>query len=221
MTRFAFALIASLAPAVIGRAADLPAGTWAANIDGAKGDLVIKEVKDGKVTGELFETNFTGKWNGKLLEFKTGGDSYEAHLVSEPGEKAKAKYTLTGTRVRANKEAPQLTKAGWYAQITADAPEPTGAIKAEVRGVLVIDGTKTYVSVKRKNIHGVVEETRVWVYASEGEWKALKFELPPLNGKEVIVTAQLAQMDSKGASIPEGALYFLGRFEAKLATDPK
>src|SRR5438132_1177950 len=98
--------------------------------------------------------------------------------------------------------------------LTLAAPVPTGEIKAEVRGVLVYEGNKAYVSVKRK---GETEEVKVWVYASEGEWKLLKQTLPPLAGKEVIVTAQLGQMTGKGASIPDGALYFLGRFEPKLA----
>ncbi|QJW94424.1 hypothetical protein [Frigoriglobus tundricola] len=221
MVRFFSLLLASFGLVVTGHAADLPAGTWAVNVDGAKGELVIKDVKAGKVTGTLFDTEFTGTWNGKVLVFKSGDDGYEAHLVSEPGEKERAKYTLTGARVRATKGAPEPSKTGWYAQITADAPEPTGALKAEVRGVMVLDGTKAYVAVKRKTIFGTVEETRVWVYASEGEWKVLKFTLPPLNGKDVIVTAQLAQMDSDGASLPKGALYFLGTFDPKLAADTK
>ncbi len=221
MLRFSLALVALLALAVAARAADPPAGTWVVNVDGARGELVIKDVKGGTVAGTLFETDFTGTWNGKLLAFKAGDASYEAHLVSEPGEKDKAKYTLTGTRVQTARGAPELIKTGWYAQITAAAPEPTGAIKAEVRGVLVLDGTDAYVSVKRKTIFGTVEETRVWVRASEGAWKGLKFTLPPLNGKEVIVTAQLAQMTSDGASIPKGALYFLGHFDPKLAADSK
>ena len=75
---------------------------------------------------------------------------------------------------------------------------------------------------KRKTVFDTVEETRVWVYASEGEWKGLKQTLPPLNGKEVIVTAPLAQMPKGShASIPEGALYFLGRFEPKPVKEQK
>src|SRR5204862_1115467 len=108
---------------------------------------------------------------------------------------------------------------GWYAQTTADAPAPTGEIKAEVRGILVYEDIgKAYVSVKRKEGG---PEIRVWVLASEGEWKGLKFTLPELNGKEVIVTAALGQMVGKESTIPNRALYFLGKFEPKLATPPK
>src|SRR5436309_2271633 len=65
MTRFALALAASLALTVAARAADLPAGTWAANVDGNKGDLVIKEVKDEKVvTGSLLGVEVRGRVEG-------------------------------------------------------------------------------------------------------------------------------------------------------------
>src|SRR5687767_5852134 len=99
MIRVALALVASLAFAVAVRGADLPTGTWAANVDGNKGDLVIKETKDGKVTGILLGTDFTGAWREKTLTFELDGKRYEAHLVAEPGEKGQTKYTLTGTRV--------------------------------------------------------------------------------------------------------------------------
>ena len=220
MTRFALALVLPLALVNSVRAVDPPTGTWAANADGTKGDFIIKEIKDGKVTGSMLGTDFTGTWNGKALAFTIGTSTYEAHLVTEPGEKDQTKYTLTGTRLQGERIPSRVVihtvKTGWYAQMTAAAPVPQGEIAAEIRGVLVLDGTSAYVSVKRKT-GSEIEETRVWVHASEGEWKKLDKVLAPLNGKEVTVTAKLAQMTSKGASLPEGALYFLGRFEPKLA----
>src|SRR5215208_5593313 len=99
MIRFALALVASLALTVAARAADLPTGTWAVNVDGNKGDLVVKEVKAGQVTGVMLGTDFTGTWREKTLMFTVGEFRYEAQLVSEPGDAGKTKYTLTGTRV--------------------------------------------------------------------------------------------------------------------------
>lgn len=225
MTRFAFALVFSFAVVAGVRAADLPAGTWSVNVDGKKGELVIAAVaKDGKVTAKLLGEDVVGKWNGETLTFQADNFRavFEAYLVSEPAEKGKTKYTLTGTRKRVAlaSTAGNLseTKSGWYAQITADTPVPVGAIKAEIRGVLIQDGAKTYVSVKHKDVFGAIEETRIWIWASEGEWKVLKLTLAPLYDKEVIVTGMLAQLP-KGhmTSIPEGALYFLGRFDIERA----
>jgi hypothetical protein len=228
MIRAALALVISLALAVAVRATDLPTGTWAANMDGNKGDLVIKSAKDGKATGSLLGTDFDGTWDGKALTFRIGKDVYEAHLVSEPGEKGQTKYTLTGTRATPtgppNRAAGLIhyAKTGWYAQLSAETPAPTGEIKAEVRGVLVVDGTTAYVSVKRK-VGSEVEETRVWVQASEGEWKLLKQTLPPLNGKEVVVTGSLAQTTTRNRddTLPRGTLYFRGAFDIKAAPAPK
>ena len=81
MTRFALALVASFALAATVRAADLPAGTWAANIDGTKGDFVVKEVKAGTVTGSLLDTDITGTWDGKTLSFKKGAENW--YLTAE------------------------------------------------------------------------------------------------------------------------------------------
>lgn len=226
MIRVALALVASLAFAVAVRAADLPAGTWAANVDGNKGDLVIKEVKDGKVTGVLLGTDFTGYWREKTLTFELGGLRYEAQLVSEPADKGQTKYTLTGTReenVRVQTRVQiHKVKTGWYAQLTADTPAPTGEIKAEVRGALVVEGNSAFVSVKRK-VGTEVEETRIWVRATAEEWKALKPTLAPLNGKEVVVTGSLAQTTSRARDdvLPVGTLYFRDKFEIKLANAPK
>ena len=227
-TRIALALMTSLAFASAARAADLPAGTWAANVDGNKGDFVIKDIKDGKFAGVLLNADVSGTWDGKVLTFHTGGHDYEAQLVSEPGEKGQTKYTLTGTRsqtrISPNRAAsiPHVVKTGgWYAQLSAETPAPTGEIKAAVRGVLVVEGTTAYVSVKRK-VGSDMEETRVWVNATEDEWKKLQPTLAPLNGEEVVVTAALAQAKIKGKDAPAGTvpsrgLYFVGKLDIKLA----
>jgi len=226
MTRVALALAASLALTVAANATDLPTGTWAVNVDDNKGDLVIKGVKDGKVTGVLLGTDFTGTWNGKELRFESGGHVFDAQLVREPGEKGLTKYTLTGTRStvldvsnRARAGVHVVKAGGWYAQLSAEAPAPTGEIKAEFRGVLVVEGATAYVLVKRK-LDSEVEETRVWVNATDGEWKKLAETLAPLNGKEVVVTAALGQAKSKkdgGGTVPSRGLYFVGKLDIKLA----
>lgn len=224
MTRFALTLLA-LGFATAARAADLPTGTWAVNVDDNKGDLVIKDVKDGKVTGILLGTDFTGTWNGKELRFESGGHTFDAQLVREPGEKGLTKYTLTGARStvlninnRAGREIHVVKAGGWYAQLSTEAPL-FGEIKVEVRGVLVVEGTTAYVSVKRK-LDTEVEETRVWVNATDGEWKKLAETLTPLNGKEVVVTAALGQAKSKKdgtGTVPSRGLYFVGKLDIKLA----
>ena len=222
MLRFILALAASVAllPAV--RAADLPTGTWAVNVDGSKGDLVIKEVKDGKVTGILLGTDFTGGWNGKTLVFASGELRYEAHLVSEPGEKGQTKYTLTGTRTETKRVETRVaihrTTTGWYAQLSADTPA-FGEIKATVRGVLAYDTTTAYVTIKTD---ANAPELRIWFRPTEDQWKALQPTLKELNGKEVLVTGKLGQLGKMGPGTPgEGALYFLGKFDIKLADAPK
>ena len=221
MLRTALALVASFTLTVAARAADLPAGTWAANVDGKKGEFVIKDIKEGKFTGVLLNTEVTGTWDGKALAFQKGTDTYEAHLVSEPGEKGQTKYTLTGTRAQANRVqsrvAIHVVKTGWYAQLTAETPAPTGEIKAEVRGTFVSENKLTYVSVKRK-AGDAVEETRVWIAATADEWKLVKQAPAQLNGKEVIVTGHLALLPKgRDSLIPEGALYFHGKFDITLA----
>ena len=228
MIRFALALVASLALAAAARAADLPAGTWAANVDGNKGDLVVKDVKDGKFAGVLLGADVSGTWNGKTITFLSGKETYEAHLVSEPGEKGQTKYTLTGMRSeqvfnpnRAGTGFNHVAKVGWYAQLTAETPAPTGEIKAEVRGVLVVEGGAAYVSVKRKT-GTAAEETRVWIAVNADEWKLMKQTPAQFDGKEVIVIGQLALLPKgRDSLIPEGAMYFLGKFDIMLANAPK
>lgn len=228
LTRSVFALVAVLGFALAVRSADLPPGTWAVNVDGQKGDLVVTQVKDGKVTGSLLGTDFAGTWDGKALTFPSGKDTYEAHLVTEPGEKGKVKYTLTGLRSqqvfnpnRAGIGPPiHVAKVGWYAQLTADAPAPTGFIRAEVRGVLVVDKRNAYVSVKRE-VGGAVEETRVALSANG--WKEVPANLAELDGKQVIVSGDLAQRgtNSREEGAPRVTLHFRGKFDIKPATDPK
>jgi hypothetical protein len=229
MLRSALVVLA-LVVAPAARAADLPTGTWTVNAGSTKGDLVITEVKNTKVKAKLLGTEVVGTWDGEKLTLNQGPFIHEAYLLTEPAEKGKTKYTLAGlskevevsiSRKRFGEVSEEKTKGAWYAQITADTPVPTGEIKAEIRGMLVQNGTDVYVSVKRKS-GSDVEETRVYVWKSEGEWKLLQHTLAPMYGKEVIVTASIAQMP-KGhmTSIPEGALYFLGKFEPKLANAPK
>jgi len=85
MFRLALATVAALALSASAWAAELPAGTWAANVDGNKGDLTVKEVKDGKVTGSMLGTDFTGAWNGKALTFEIGTtlDEIELRVIRE------------------------------------------------------------------------------------------------------------------------------------------
>jgi hypothetical protein len=228
MPRSALAVVVLVLSVAVARAAELPAGTWAVNVDGKKGKLVIGEVgKDRKVKLSLNGTDLVGVWENDTLTFNDGdGASFEAHLVSEQlpkGGKDRLKYTLTGTRHDVGVEAPpggKGRKSGWYAQILAEAPVVTGEIKAEVRGVLVYEAPTAYVSVKRKTPAGV-EEARIWVHATEDEWKLLNGKLLELNGKEVIVVAPMSQMRGATGSIPDGAMYFLGPFEPRLANVPK
>lgn len=226
MTRFAFALVASLALAALTCAADLPAGTWAANVDGEKGDFVITQAKDGKFSGSLLGTDVSGTWNGRTLTFQKGNDTYEAHLVGEPADKGKTKWTLTGTRATTVRDfktragTVHVTKTGWYAQLTADTPDPTGTIKAEVRGVLVYEKGSAYIRVVRR-VGETTEEMKVWVGVED--WKAAKAALSALDGKEVVATGALAQLvrRDRDSTLPDGALYFTGKFEIKAADPPK
>jgi hypothetical protein len=229
MLRTAFAAVLAVALfASVACAADLPAGTWTVNVDGKKGKLVVGEVgKDKKVKLNLFGTDIVGTWEDDTLTFTDGDAAYEAHLVSEQlpkGGRDRLMYTLTGVRRDTGVEAPpggKGRKSGWYARVLADAPVVTGEIKAEIRGVLVYDANNSaYVSVKRKTPNGV-DETRIWVNATEEEWKLLNGKLQELNGKEVIVVAPIAQMKGAIGSVPDSAMYFLGAFEPRLANVPK
>ena len=212
LTRSVFALAVALGFGFTVRAADLPTGTWAVNIDGTKGDFVVTQAKDGKFSGALLGTDVSGTWNGKTLAFAKGKEAFEAHLVSEPGEKGKVKYTLTGTRAVTTYDfttragTPHTVKTGWYAQLTADAPALTGSIRAEVRGVLVTEATTAYVSVKADG----APETRVWFRPTEEQWKVLRPMFKELSGKEVVVTGKLGQLVKPGpGAMGDGALYFL------------
>ena len=223
MRRLAFVAVLVLA-AQLARAADLPTGTWAVNVDGKKGELVIKEVREDKtVKLTLFGTESVGTWEDGIMTFHSDGLTavYDAHLVSEPAEKGQTKYTLTGTRTDTSREpglGMKTPTSGWYAQITVK--PPGGQIKVEVKGKLVCkDGAPAYVSVKRDNAFGKEEETRVYFWLSEGEWKEWRDVLPKHDGETVTVTGGLGQIPiGHKTSIPEGAMYFLKGFEVKTAT---
>jgi uncharacterized protein (TIGR03067 family) len=96
----------------------------------------------------------------------------------------------------------------------AKAPEPKGDyIKAEVRGILRLADpdrpASWYVAVRHGN-----QEDKVWLWFSEGEWKAWRDIVPKLVGAEVVVRGRMAQMPQKsGASIPPGSMHFEGHVE--------
>jgi hypothetical protein len=208
------------------RAADLPTGTWSVNVNGTKGELVIAEVgKDGKVKAKLLGTDVTGTWKGGVLRLNETAAVLEGRLVSEPGEKGKTKYTLTGTRTQVTlfptDPDEYESRTGWYAQLTAETPVATDRIKAEVRGRLVCkDTTEAYVRVYRDEGFGLEEEIRIYFRLSEGEWKYWKDVLPKLDGQTVTITGALGQIPKRvKTSIPEGALYFERGFVIKTATE--
>lgn len=211
------ALVLALAFATSAVAADLPTGTWAANLDGTKCELTISAVKDGKVTGVFNGTDFTGTWNGKALAFESGGALHEAHLIAEDAEKGKVKYTLTGTRAVAlnipNRATGgvHVTRTGWYAQITADAPA-RGEIRATVRGKLVLGENAAYIVVKSD-----AGETRVWFRPAANDWAALRMNLKNLSDREVTTIGKLAQLAKADGPIPQGALYFAENPTVELA----
>jgi hypothetical protein len=227
MRQLAFVAVLLLA-APVASAADLPTGTWSVNVNGKKGELVIKKVGEDKtVKLTLLGVDCDGAWDGGVLTFRDvhrsegGTAEYDARLVSEPAEKGQTKYTLVGTRTAAgNPPPPGLgpPKAGWYAQITA---KPVGQIKAEVKGVLVGKDATPYVSVKRDNSFGEEEETRVYFWLNEGEGKEWSRVLRERDGETVTVTGELGQFPKgSNTSSPEGAMYFLQGFEIKTATGP-
>ena len=208
------------------RAADLPTGTWSVNVNGTKGELVVAEVgKDGKVKAKLLGTDVAGTWKDGVLRLHESAGVLEGRLVSEPAEKGKTKYTLTGTRTQVTLfiEIPgdAEMKTGWYAQLTAETPVATGEIKAEVKGKVVCkDTTEAYVLVYRDEGFGLEEEIRIYFRLSEGEWKYWKDVLPKLDGQTVTVTGALGQIPKRiKSSIPEGALYFERGFVLKTATE--
>jgi hypothetical protein len=208
------------------RAADLPTGTWSVNVNGTKGELVIAEVgKDGKVKAKLLGTDVTGTWKGGVLRLNETAGVLEGRLVSEPGEKGKTKYTLTGTRTQVTlyPVGPDEyeSRTGWYAKIVTDNPAPVAEIKVEVKGKIVCkDTTEAYVLVYRDEGFGLEEEIRIYFRLSEGEWKYWKDVLPKLNGKAVTVTGSLGQIPKRiKSSVPEGALYFESGFVIKTATE--
>jgi hypothetical protein len=207
------------------RGADLPTGTWSVAVNGSKGTLSVNEVgRDGKVKAVLLSHALEGVWDGTTLTLKTGSVTLEACLVSEEDGKGETKYTLTGFRVErianlfSDPPGEYPVKSGWYAQkIVKDADQ----IKVEIKGTIVCkDTTSAYVSVKRDDGFGREQETRVYFWLSEGEWKYWRDVLPKLNGQTVTVTGTLGQIpkDTK-TSIPEGAMFFQRGFVIKTATE--
>jgi hypothetical protein len=220
-------MLALAAFALSVRAADLPTGTWKVNVAGETGELVITKIAaDGTVTGKLLGRDISGHWDGEVFTMTDLLDKVEGYLVSEPDGKGKTKYTLTGVRHQApfvQKNVPPPEKrTGWYAQITIDTPAPAGEIKVEVKGTIVCkkDASTPYVSVKRPDAFGREEETRIYFWLSEGEWKYWRDVLPKLDGQAVTVTGAISQLP-KGhqTSIPENAVYFHHDFKIKTATE--
>ncbi len=209
MLRAILALVASLVLSLSVRAADLPTGTWAVNLDGKKGELLVTQIKDGKVTGALLGTDFTGgTWNGKELRFLSGNYTFEAQLVNEPGDDGKTKYTLTGSRLsvldfpnRARAGVHVVKAGGWYAQITAK-PPAFGEIRATVRGVLTLEADAAYVTVKPT---ADAPELRVWVRPAADQWAAFRMTFKNLSDREVIATGKIGPSAKAG----DTALYFL------------
>ena len=223
MSRLILATLALLLAATASSAADLPVGKWSVAFEDRKGELVIKEVgRDGKITGTMLGDPIEGTWNGETLAFKRGGATVEASLVEEVA-KDQTKYTLTGfyswklVSTFTPEPFERTIRRGWYAQKVV---KDDDQIKAEVKGTVVCKDTSgAYVRVYRDKGFGLEEETRVYFYLSEGEWKHWKNVLTKLNGQAVTVTATLGQI-RKGSktSIPEGALYFEEGFVVKTAT---
>jgi hypothetical protein len=193
-TRFALGLASLFVLAALASAADLPTGTWAVNLDNQKGEFTVSAVKDGKFTGVFLGTDVSGTWDGKQLAFLKAGETFEAFLLNEPGDKGKVKYTLTGVRSREVRDfttragTTHVVKLGWYAQLTADAPVPTGELTATVRGVLTVEKASASILVKRK-IGSAIDEVKIALVPAD--WNAVKERLAALNGQEVIVTGTL------------------------------
>ena len=211
-------LVASAAPA-----ADLPTGKWLVNVNSTKGELLITQIdKDGKVTAKLLGVDVTGTWKDGVLTLNEPLAVLEGRLVSEP-IKGRTRYVLAGVRKDLAVAPGGDVKTGWYAQILADTPPAQGEIKVEVKGTLVCPEDKplaeAHVSVKQKNKFGEIEETRIYFWLSEGEWKGRRDEFWRANGQSVSVTGGLAQLPKgNNTSIPENALYFRG-FEIKTAKE--
>jgi hypothetical protein len=227
MYRFLLAAILVLA-ATCAVATDLPTGKWLVNVNSTKGELVVSEIsKDGKVQAKLLGVDVTGTWkNGVLTLNEAPTTVLVGRLVTEE-VKGRTKYTLTGFRKEINffrvGEETEVT-TGWYATVFLPTPPPQGEIKVEVKGILVCPQDKpladAHISVKQKNSFGDIEETRIYFYLSEGEWKGRRDDYLRLNGESVTVTGTITQMPKgTSTSIPENALYFQRGYELKTAKE--
>ena len=221
-------LIASfllVAPASV-RAAELPVGKRSVAEPAAKGNGHQGNRPRRQGNRHAIRQTGGGTWDGETLKLKGGRGNLEACLVVEETAKGETKYTLTGFRWTQQFSffvAPPLpnewtVRRGWYAQKVV---KPADEIKVEIKGTIVCkDTTSAYVLVKRPDGFGREQETRVYFWLSEGEWKYWRDVLPKLNGQAVTVTGALGQIpkDTK-TSIPEGAMYFQRGFVIKTATE--
>ena len=74
---------------------------------------------------KLLGADAIGTWKDGVLILNESATVLEGRLVTEPAEKGKIKYTLTGTRTIDSAFLPEPTpKSGWYAQIVAEPPAP-------------------------------------------------------------------------------------------------
>jgi RNA polymerase sigma factor (sigma-70 family) len=164
-----------------------------------------------------------------LLGILTFDDRTRAHFgthaaIAELGEKGSPMRLPPGKHVvvigPTTSQVLQFPAGVKPVTVTIEMPgeqQPKGAgaapranlIQAQVRGTLRFDGSKglsAYVSVMQGPQK---EETRVWFWMSEGEWKLWRDRMPKLNGKEVVVTGYLAQVpEGTGTALPARALYF-------------
>jgi RNA polymerase sigma factor (sigma-70 family) len=144
----------------------------------------------------------------RILPGKHTVEIARSKLVRFPADVTPAKIEV---------EVPPWPPSGGGADKTttpkAASPPEGNYIKAEVRGIVCLDARNPaggYVQVRRDD-RG---EDKVWFWFNEGEWKRWRDAFPKLAGVEVVVRGRIAQMPQKSvASVPPGALYFVGAIE--------
>lgn len=134
-------------------------------------------------------------WSERLAKRGCG----RAQAVADQALLMRAKAVLE----KAERELNGLTPA---AEQKAKAPKPAGSIQVVVKGTLGCKGIGVaYVSVRGSD----GEETQIWFWLSEGEWKHFRAVLPPLDRQEVTVRGRICQLpENARTSIPNQALYF-------------